>query len=1359
VKQGVQLILERVQRHRAFPRLAAANGQNLQATLSPANLPKPGILRLEQPRFVPVLAEPLTQNVSSLENTVSQLELRNAINAVAEDNSLEVEAAFQTAANETTQVDEQFAAQISQQIFDQTLALETSGRSEGTEIVEPKTSSENLASEMPSESQSAPNANLPRVAQAPEIPNNRPINQAKTPEDSGVETRALQTKQPINQPPPPGTSQPRETLSPVANSRQEASRVDTVQAKISTPPLSFNLEQDISFSEPNQNEDTESPTREIPVSLVNPLLETPNLSPTENTLTVNASQDSQLESSTPIETAAQPVRSPSRLESTLEALRQFNPQTQNNESIVGLESAQPNARATKTSNVAPPEAASKVQPSSQKPLQPNPTKSQVQAENQDKPEPKMASSTKPQVEEGNQNPSSIQATLESPVVTRVTTGLPTETANTRENGIELVQIQNSKTQNAEIELAQVEVDSLASEPSGLEEQINSSDPNQNKSATLQTTLVETSQPETSWMTETQVQLPQVNSTKPELNRQTSSFETPNNQRPNEEILGDRQTSSESSALVVSPTTQAPLSEEARERAAYQRSVLMRAERAKRALAAKEELERDPTLELETNEAPAIRSSEAPQVAAPEVIPPLEPPPQTKLMPSLEAMLENPKPQTQNPQTSALSQTATRDLNVAVESNLNQQLANNLETTKPIAQGLEPVKSSEVQSENPRELQSVHSSASELPNSSEHPVSDLNQAASEVQAPQPIETQTSDLNQSLLGNSDDTQSNQGSSQSQNPNLAQVPNRTPDSSQTALPSSSQAATPNQDLPASFLNNSQGVSVYNPQRRIQRAAPTPPPPKPKPEPNEAEKLFADSQGMSEQDVLNVIRKAQGLPPIPTTTRVQNPVQGNIPTAQNAQTTNNLSQETLRPTEQAVELNDQSLITDALSQNTQDARVEQASSEATVQNVNTSGLNLNNTPNSETVPSHFDSNRSVQVSQTPSLNREPAKQNAVDANGNKIHVFNPPNRRVLPPRPKVEPTKTEAQKLFDAMEVTETADELFQRVVKNRLKPNANTEPEAHVQDSSLDFENTPSRVEASTPSSDQTLSPNLPNRNPQTLGNQQPSVSFTGIERVQLSQTATRFLKPIVGIDPNDVKIYRDPQTQRLTKAARADALTLGDTVLLSSEQPLESPETLGLIAHELTHVARNRQARFVPPVARGNNNLAAAAQSGNEEGLALGVEALARQGWNNFNQNTSTQNPRSPTTSGDVDSNRSNYGGLPAPADLPKWFIEDRPSPQAASQPAPRASNVAGSAPSENSFVQQAPTNSMAASMGAQAASEGRDVPTPPPAAGPLPQSATPKPEPLANRAAPDLDAMARQVYTILKRRLANERHRM
>ncbi len=737
--------------------------------------------------------------------------------------------------------------------------------------------------------------------------------------------------------------------------------------------------------------------------------------------------------------------------------------------------------------------------------------------------------------------------------------------------------------------------------------------------------------------------------------------------------------------------------------------------------------------------------------------------------------ENPRGlQAENPSEPRLSTSSETQVE-----NLNQ-FSNEVKTTN----------SSEVQSETSRGLQTVNSNESQLPNLNETQTSNVNQSLSELQTPNLSETQTENLNQFssevqtpnssevqtlrsnqfLIENAIEIQSNQNPSEIQNSNLVEIPNQTPDSSQTAISNSSQALTnPNQNVPASFLNNTQGVSVYNPQRRIQRAMPSPMP-KPKREPNEAEKLFADAPGMTEQEVLNAIRQAQGLPPIVTATQVQNPVQETILKPQNAQAIDNLSEETLEPTKQAIESNtpsfNKTLIqnnTDARSEQTPETRVEQNQQNFNAVNSSVGADRSLETLESKTQTTNVTQNNAAQTS-PPSV---PVQSVIVDAQGSKIHVFNPPNRRVLPPKPKVEIQKTEAQKLFEDMEVTETADELFQRVVKNRLKPNL--EPQEQNQAQSLTPESINSSLEASTPSINQTLLPNLPNlknRKPLNPSDQTANTLFTGnerlqlgaSERVQLSQNATRFLKPIVGIDPNEAKIYRDPQTQRLTQAARADALTVGETVLLSSENPLESPETLGLIAHELTHVARNRQARFVPPVARGNSNLAASAQAGNEEGLALGVEALARQGWNDFNQ-TSNQNSRSQSTSSNTETNRSSYGGLPAPADLPQWFIEDRMPPQATSRPAPRASNVASSAPSESPFVPTAPTNQMAASVGAQAASQERDVPTPPPAAGPLPASPQPKPEPIPNRAAPDLDAMARQVYTILKRRLANERHRM
>lgn len=1328
MKQGVQLVLERVQRHRAFPRLASANGQNLPATLSPPNVPTPLGSRLGQPRFVPVLAEPVFPSVARVQNPAFELEAQDEIKALIESDSNPFEPVFsdQALANDLIQANGQ--------IFEQT--LEPSEGFEITEIVEPKPSSDSLSSEIPGENVLPSNTNLPQVAQANQTPNERAIIQAQNPQDSGVQTRASQTNQTANQQPISGTAQPRETLLSTTSSQQDNSGIQTSQpAAFATLALNPNFDQDISFDRLNQNKDTESVAEEISVSTVNTFLETPNLTPTQSIQTENASDESQLEAVTQIESSVQPVRSPSRLESTLEALRQFNPQIQNNESIADSQSIAPNARAARTSEaetsgITPSKAGSKAQSRTtadpQKPTESNLAKVPSQPENQKLSEQKLFADAKSQIEANNQTPSTIQITPENPMVTRANPVL-NESA--------------TQTDNPSVLEASGFEDQI-NQPDFNQPDLNQSDPHQNAIVPARTSSLQTMQLKTPSIASTQTQILKVNPSQPELQPKTSSSEIPINPSLNTDARENTQVPS----AVLSSTTQAPLSEEARERAAYQRSVTMRAERAKRALAAKEELERDPTLELET-EIPASRPSEPQESAGLDLKPPLEPQ-------SSSIELENLNPQAQNLETSVSNQTVLPDLDVAVESGSSHQFANNVAIVKPIVtpSTIEPL--IENYPQNSRELQPTNSSEVQTLNSDQATIN-----SNEARALDFSETQASVLKQSVVEDLAEIQSKQSPSQIQNSNLAQIPNpnQVADSIQTTTQNSSQAVTtPNQDVPASFLSNTQGVSVYNPQRRIQRAIPAPP--KPKPEPNEAEKLFAEMPGMSQQDVLNIIRKAQGLAPLPTTSQGQNPVQENIRTLQNSQTTSNLSQETPQPSEQNIEPNI-SLSTAPLNQTKQDARVEQ-SQEFDAANSSVSVERSFEGTESKTQINNSAQNNPAQTS-TPPVQ---AQSVIVDSYGSKIHVFNPPNRRVLPPKPKVEVQKTEAQKLFETMEVTETAEELFQRVVKNRLKPNTNLEPQERVQGSSLDSETTP---EASTPSSSQTLLPNLPNRNLPNPSDQPANASFTGnervqlsgSERVQLSQNATRFLKPIVGIDPNEVKIYRDPQTQRLTKAARADALTLGDTVLLSSEQPLESPETLGLIAHELTHVARNRQARFVPPVARGNSNLAASAQSGNEEGLALGVEAFARQGWNNFNQNTPNQNPGSQTTSSNLQTNRSSYGSLPAPADLPQWFIEGRTPPQAASQPTPRTAQVAQNTSSEGSFVPQAPTNQLAASMGAQAASQGRDVPTPPSAAGPLPTSQQPKPEPISNRAAPDLDAMARQVYTILKRRLANERHRM
>ena len=73
-------------------------------------------------------------------------------------------------------------------------------------------------------------------------------------------------------------------------------------------------------------------------------------------------------------------------------------------------------------------------------------------------------------------------------------------------------------------------------------------------------------------------------------------------------------------------------------------------------------------------------------------------------------------------------------------------------------------------------------------------------------------------------------------------------------------------------------------------------------------------------------------------------------------------------------------------------------------------------------------------------------------------------------------------------------------------------------------------------------------------------------------------------MTGVDPASVRIYRGPLAERVTATQNADALTDGGAIALGAGHATDTPETLGLLAHELTHVAQRRTPRFVPPIAQ-------------------------------------------------------------------------------------------------------------------------------------------------------------------------------
>jgi len=277
----------------------------------------------------------------------------------------------------------------------------------------------------------------------------------------------------------------------------------------------------------------------------------------------------------------------------------------------------------------------------------------------------------------------------------------------------------------------------------------------------------------------------------------------------------------------------------------------------------------------------------------------------------------------------------------------------------------------------------------------------------------------------------------------------------------------------------------------------------------------------------------------------------------------------------------------------------------------------------------------------------------------------------------------------------------------------------------------------------------------------------------------------LSPVMGRELGAVRLLRTAEAAAATAAAAADALALGDRVLLSPGQDLASPRGLGLLAHELTHVLRERDPGFVPLVAREPArtrraslpatvlpNVAAAsvqpaaaqtiqplrngaATSGRtaapgEEGLAEFVEAQVRQEMQDRSRSTPSDSP---------------WGGLPAPWEpLPFW---DAPVSTSGAAQAGQARRVPDSTPGGSSgAVAQAPNTPppaqapAARGQVAQAASTSRSVDSSP---GPAPVSASlgaavGTDHRKSASPPPDLDRLAQQVYGMIKQRLATETRR-
>ena len=326
------------------------------------------------------------------------------------------------------------------------------------------------------------------------------------------------------------------------------------------------------------------------------------------------------------------------------------------------------------------------------------------------------------------------------------------------------------------------------------------------------------------------------------------------------------------------------------------------------------------------------------------------------------------------------------------------------------------------------------------------------------------------------------------------------------------------------------------------------------------------------------------------------------------------------------------------------------------------------------------------------------------------------------------------------------------------------------------------------------DQATTPHAGDDSPRAEAAQSAHVAdaMRSIPAQPISPSTRRFLRPLVGIDPDSVRVHRGERAGRLTDQLRADAIAVGDDIAIGPGHDDRDPDTIALMAHELTHAARARDRRFVPPIARAVQRVdvgtadatslrrpgaggvnADATPPDDEEALARVVETRVRAAAARVRERVVEPNvalePGSdddfaelpgpdepartdapagrgeparwePTTGAVPRASASPWGALPAPWEpLPAGLARNHPAhaPAAVSM-----SPVAAPSPSPASIsTAPAPTVHLA--------EHGRG------AAGEEPAHAD---APGHGAAEPDIDALARQVYSVLKRRLAAERRR-
>lgn len=247
--------------------------------------------------------------------------------------------------------------------------------------------------------------------------------------------------------------------------------------------------------------------------------------------------------------------------------------------------------------------------------------------------------------------------------------------------------------------------------------------------------------------------------------------------------------------------------------------------------------------------------------------------------------------------------------------------------------------------------------------------------------------------------------------------------------------------------------------------------------------------------------------------------------------------------------------------------------------------------------------------------------------------------------------------------------------------------------------------------------------------------------------LPESTRRFLRPMLGIDPASARIYNGVAANQVAAAHQADAITIGDDIFLATGRAERTPQALGLLAHELAHVARRRVPRFIPALLQPHSSAIS-----DEEPLAQLIEAATEHEAQRYNEaqwrvpSDEAASPHTAALGEALSSHQSPWENLPAPWEaLPKWTgaaTLQTPEPPAM-RPSPVALQVA-----------QPTRAALADDSNVQLASRSRNL-------APTTQVRTGAPELTSQTSAhsePDLDMLARQVYALLKQRLATERRR-